>query len=287
MTRPALALAVVISLSVCHSVSGQTWSIDVVGSGVLLNADAYADDFTAPGFDDDVQTDGTFQAPFVDLIGDNYTIGENVAAQAINGRVTADGASVVKANDGAALNIQWRAATDLEMRGDLIGYYADAHADLTSTLSVQLSGLIPGKFYEISYDYRVEAIAIEDHEGPLEDPEDAASALTFTFGTAPAESFLAMAGPSNGFPATESFSGSGSYVLLAGAAPLSLDVAMSANANAILNPPPINGSPPEDGAGSEGFGHLNFSATLIPEPSGLALLSVASTLLCLRRRRRS
>ncbi|MEZ6071955.1 MAG: PEP-CTERM sorting domain-containing protein [Pirellulales bacterium] len=285
MSRFSITLAVLLALAHGHSVWGQTWTINTGTSAVLLNADAFADDFTVPGFDMDVQTDGTFQFPFVDLMGGNFTIGENISASALDGAVHSDSASVVKANDGSSLSIEWRAATDLEMSGDT-NYVGNAHSDLGSTLEVELSGLIPGKYYEVSYSYGVDAIAIEDHEGALEDPEDAASSLSFTFGTAPMINANAMAGPSAGFLPVDGTGGSGSYLLLATAAPIGLIVDVSAISNASFADPPIQGSPPEDGAGSEGFGFLNFRAVLVPEPSSLFLLLAAGLMLGVRRRRR-
>jgi hypothetical protein len=76
--------------------------------------------------------------------------------------------------------------------------------------------------------------------------------------------------------------------MLAGASPVTLSVGMSALSDAFFTNPFIIGSPPEDGAGSEGFGHLTFTADLIPETSGLFLLLSAAALMagaCHRRNR--
>lgn len=282
MSRAIFALVALALLSVCHSVNGQTWSIDPLGSSVALNADARAEDFDFPANDFASNSDGTFQTPFLDLNNVNFTIGENVSADAFAGAVRSTGASVVKANDGSALHLEWRAATDLDMTGD-IGFFGNAHADLDSTLSVQLSGLVPGETYRISFDYQVAAFGIEEHESGVEDPVNADSSLNFTFGAAPMESFSAIADLGGGFPAVDNITGSGSYLLLATAAPVSLDIGVGAMANAIFTNDFKN--PPRDFAQSEGFGFLDFSATRIPEPTSIALLTLASTFLALRTRR--
>lgn len=261
----------------------QTWVVDPAGSSVQLDADTLADDDTVPGVTVDLQTDGTFQTPFVDLLGNGFTIGENVSSQANEGAVRSSAASVVKANDGTSFSLEWRAATDLEMRGDIL-YVGTGHTTLKASLDVQLTGLIPGQTYKIRYDYLVASIAVEDHEALIEDPELAASAMDFTFGTAAIQAFQTNAGASGGFANFETVAGSGSYLLLAGAAPVNLSVNLNALADARFTNPPINGSPPEDGAGSEGFGRLTFTAELIPEPASAVLLLALVASIAIRYR---
>ncbi len=267
------AAALFVLLPIAAS-TGQTWSVQQGATSVQLDADTLADDSVVPGIDTDLQTDSSFQYPFIDLNGVSFDFGENVSAQASQATVQANAASVVKGNEGSSFTVEWRSATDLEMRDDTT-YTADGHTTLTSDIEVELSGLIPGRQYKITYDYLVSAIAIEDHEGLLEDPEDARSAMSFVFGTAPSVSAQANAGPSAGFPSAETTSDNGMYMLTATAQPITLSVSLAAAANAVFNDPAINGSPPEDGAGSEGFGRLTFRAELkpIPEPASLILLA--------------
>ncbi len=263
----------------------QTWSIDASLSSVNLFGNTTADDFDIPLSDADLQADTDFQTPFVDLNGDPFDIGENISAEALAGNVRASAASVVKATQGATLSIEWRSATDLEMRGDTT-YLGTATTTLDSTITAQLSGLTPGLLYRVLYDWNVSAIAVEDHENLIEDPEFARSSMSFDFGGTPVGPIAANAGASQGFIDADLQAGSGMFFLIGAATPVDLSVTLSARADARFTNDPIFGSPPEDGAGSEGFGSLRFrTEVVIPEPSSALLILFGVCAFALRRTR--
>src|SRR5690606_8611003 len=134
----------------------------------------------------------------------------------------------------------------------------------------------------VVFDWSYGVIAIEDHEAGGEDPESAHTSLDFTFGMNAVSAFSAVAPPS-GFDAN---SGSSQFILLATAAPIDLTIDIDAFADATMASPPIPGSPPEDGAGSEAFGSLRIRVVpLIPEPATAGPFAFAVLVLALGARR--
>lgn len=294
MNRIQFVVALFILAILISPVAAQTWSVNAGTSTVLLQGDVEA--WHEPPVQPvvvDSQTENTFQTPFVDLLGDNFDIGQNMSASAQALGVApqfftnAAAGGYVKATLGSSFDLQWRSAVSLELRGDA-DYFATGDSSLASHIEAELSGLNPGTLYKVFYDWSLFAGAIEDHEGQLEDREFGSSTLDFTFGTLAFNNIMVNAGPSSGFMATDGTAGGGVLFLNAGTTAVSLVIDILATAEGELFPPPINASPPVDSARPEALGRLTLRVeAIIPEPSSvvLALLGCVGLAIAVRRKK--
>lgn len=306
----ATALAVFF-LTHIAAIAAPNWGIDLNGSTLSIDADAYADNGVnglrpLPGsiwFEDAASADISdiqmgLMASFFGQPAETFDLGADVnvfgedegLSPPFRTAASSVGVIGIKGIGTRTLDILWRANTANTQRDFHDEFYSDSMADLTAQIVATIEGVAPGTALTIGYEWEYLGIAVIDHEALIEDPTIASGSLTFVDeqGNGPGNLFsqlFAEPGPLNG-----SDEDNDSYDMITSntADPSFLTIDLSGFSDTRMNFPgqPPAGGTQDDQASSVFNGRLTLTLP-IPEPSGVVLLLLGGISASLRRMRRS